>query len=148
VAWHLLLRREAQASSGDVQLDRVTAGALQGLASVSVRLVANRLPLHRRLRLFSIVGQLPSRCDVSTEPTAEKLSKLPTIVSEMQATGVDSALVSTAEHLARSERNVCDLLVLWYEIVDARLEILADLREAIDDYQGAPTGPLTLRSTD
>ncbi|MBL9109028.1 MAG: helix-turn-helix transcriptional regulator [Myxococcales bacterium] len=77
--------------------------------------------------------------------TPEQIMNLASIVVEMKAAGVDPKFIVNVFELARTDQGVYDLMAMWLAAKNEpaeRTEVVADLQEALDDYQDAPTTPL------
>ena len=77
--------------------------------------------------------------------TPEQVMSLASIMVGMKAAGVDPEFIVKVSELARTDQGVYDLMEMWLAAENEpaeRDEIVADLQEALDDYQDAPAEPL------
>ncbi len=77
--------------------------------------------------------------------TDDQVIHIATVVVEMKKADLEPAFIVAASELARTDQGVYDLMALWLDAKGddpERAEIVADLQEAIDDYQDAPSSPI------
>jgi DNA-binding phage protein len=76
--------------------------------------------------------------------TPDQVLELAAIVVDMHNAGVDKGFIAAAHALAQVDQGVFDLMALWRDTVGPaeRDEIVADIQDAISDYEDAPAKPL------
>jgi transcriptional regulator with XRE-family HTH domain len=77
------------------------------------------------------------------QTTPDQLIELASHVTAMKKAGLDAAFIAEAFDLARVDQGVFDLMALWSEVDSKkeRDEIVADIRDVLDDYLEAPRSP-------